>query len=77
MNPKTLTINESDALKRLDKVLTAQDETLTRTRIKQLIDEGFIKVNDETTKPSYKVKEGDVVSITFPEEKIVDLTPVD
>lgn len=77
MKNQTIKIDESIALTRLDKVLVETDQSFTRTRIKHLIDEGFITVNNEPTKPSYKVKTDDVITIRFPEEKTIDLTPVD
>ncbi|MFP4287293.1 MAG: RluA family pseudouridine synthase [Candidatus Izemoplasmataceae bacterium] len=77
MTLKTIHIDESDHLNRLDKVITKKDETMTRTAIKHLIEEAYILVNDEETKPSYKVKTGDVITI---KEKIIEpltITPVD
>jgi len=77
MQDRKLIADETHTRMRLDKMINMTDESLTRTRVKQLIDEGFITVNHQTEKPSYKVKENDVIHITFPEEKVIDLRPVD
>jgi 23S rRNA pseudouridine1911/1915/1917 synthase len=73
---KTYIIEETDHLKRLDKVLVTLDVTLTRTHIKNLIDEGYILVNDHETKPSYKVKTGDKVIVNIKVEEPLNLEPV-
>lgn len=69
MTVKTFVIEASDHLSRLDKVIVSKDDSITRTSIKHLIDEDYILVNDEPTKPSYKVKTGDTITI---KEKIIE-----
>ena len=43
--------------------------------MQKLIDTGDIKVNDRDVKPTYSPKEGDVISVQWPEPKKLDLAP--
>ena len=53
---------------RLDKALALLNSELSRSFITKLIDEGKITVNSKIEKPSFKVKENDVIEV----EEIVD-----
>lgn len=48
---------------RLDKYLAEKDKELSRTIIQKLISEEKILVNGKTTKSSYKVNRGDIVTV--------------
>lgn len=76
MDNQYFVVTEEEALNRLDKVITDKITTLTRTRIKTLIDDGHITVNQSVQKPSYKVKLNDAISIQFPEVKPLELIPI-
>ena len=66
---KTFTATREQASERLDVFLAARLPELTRSRIKAIIDEGKATVNKGPAKAGYRVREGDVVSITVPEAK--------
>ena len=51
---------------RLDQFLAQQEMGLTRSRLRQLIDEGLVKVNDTIVKPAHRVRSGDRVLVTVP-----------
>lgn len=55
---------------RIDSYLTNLDLDLTRAKIQKMIENGNILVNDKKTKNSYKVVEGDIISVTPLEEEI-------
>jgi len=65
---------------RIDKVLLDYfediDSSFSRTAIQKLIKDGLIKINNKTTKSSYKLKIDDLVEITNIKKQI-DLTPQD
>lgn len=64
----------SDCGGRLDKVLTALVDDLSRARIQGLIDEGQVKVNGDIIRTSsFKVKTGDDIDVIVPPP--VDATP--
>lgn len=77
MQTYSFTILGSDAGKRLDVYVVAQNVPLTRSMAKQLIDDELIKVNGKKTKASYKVHEGDEVSVTIPEPREAKAVPED
>ncbi len=52
---------------RIDKFLMARLPNVTRTKIQNGIHEGFVKVNDKSIKPNYKIHPHDVLTVSFPE----------
>ncbi len=52
---------------RIDKFLMARLPNVTRTKIQNGIHEGFVKVNDKSIKPNYKVHPHDILTVSFPE----------
>jgi 23S rRNA pseudouridine1911/1915/1917 synthase len=65
--PTTLTIPDSHNLTRLDRALADLLPELSRSRIKQLIDDGQVKLNNIAVKPSTKVETGQIITITMPQ----------
>lgn len=62
-----------DSAGRLDKVL-ARLLACSRNQVEQLIAEGFVEAGDVTvTKRGFTLKEGDGVTVTFPEQKSVEV----
>jgi len=55
------------SLVRIDKFLMDRLPNVTRTKIQAGIHEGFVKVNDKTIKPNYKVHPEDVIVVALPE----------
>jgi 23S rRNA pseudouridine1911/1915/1917 synthase len=51
---------------RIDKYLSFRLESTSRTRIQNAANAGNILVNNNTVKPNYKVKPGDIVQIVLP-----------
>ena len=51
---------------RLDQFLAQQELGLTRSRLRQLIDEGRVKVNGTIVKPAHRVRSGDRVLVSVP-----------
>lgn len=60
---------------RFDVYLKAKLPDLSRERIKNLIEEGFILVEGKSVKPSYKLKGGEQVLVRIPVEKEYSLQP--
>ena len=60
---------------RLDKIIASIDNSISRTSVQRLIEEGKILVNEKQEKPSYKVLEGDIIEIEKEEPKEIDLKP--
>lgn len=68
---------DKDALgKRLDVFLSQYlEKKFSRSQIQELIKKGNIKVNQNLVKPSYKVKENDLITLEYYEEKNIFLKP--
>lgn len=60
--------------KRLD-VFLADRLSLTRTKVKALIDDGNIRINDKPARASLSIKEGMVMTGFIPEEKPLSVEP--
>ena len=60
---------------RLDKIIASIDNSISRTSVQRLIEEGKILVNEKQEKHSYKVNEGDIIKIEKEEPQEIDLKP--
>ena len=60
---------------RLDKIIANIDNSISRTSVQRLIEEGKILVNEKQEKPSYKVNEGYIIKIEKEEPQEIDLKP--
>lgn len=52
---------------RLDSFLAQLPFSISRSHFQKLIEEGHVLVNGKTTKPSHKVRKGDLITITVPD----------
>lgn len=62
---------------RLDKFLAEQIHDLSRTRIKELVKQKNVVVNNKVEKVSYKVEKGDKIIVNVPAVKPLDVEPED
>ena len=62
-----IVVDPGQAPLRIDKFLQDKLSNVTRSKIQSGIRDGYVEVNDESIKPNYKVKPGDIVSVSFPE----------
>ena len=68
-------IKQGEQNTRLDKVIANIDNSISRTSVQRLVEEGKILVNQKQEKPSYKVNEGDIIQIEKEEPQEIDLKP--
>ncbi len=66
-------VNQKSHNIRLDQYLFISGCGLSRTKIKEIIEEGKVLVNGRRVKPSYRVKAGDVIFAEFEVEEKVDI----
>ncbi len=72
----TFEVSEEHSNLRLDKFLSTVYPELSRSYLADLIEEGFVKVDGkEVKKPSKKVKAGQIVELTLPPPKELELKP--
>ena len=67
----------SEGGERLDSFLASQIEDATRSAVTALIEKGEVTVNGAPQKKNYKLKVGDVVSLTIPDPVPLDVEPED
>ena len=60
---------------RLDQFLAAQGLELTRSRLRNLINDGMAQLNGQTARPSQRVHPGDRVSLTVPPPRELSVVP--
>lgn len=64
--PVSLVITEHRSKQRLDRVLASINPRLSRTCIQKEIMQGRIMVNNNSTRPAYRTKPGDIISGNLP-----------
>ncbi len=69
MNGPQVELSVTEAVGRLDKFLAEQIPGLSRSAAQRLIDSGHVSVNGEEAKASYKVRAGDQVTTTLPDQE--------
>lgn len=75
IDTKILTVDESFDSERIDKFLSSNLDSLSRSAVQKLIDEGNIRVNFAVVSKNYKVKTGDKVAVVIPEPKTLEAKP--
>ena len=71
-----LIVGENDENLRVDVFINKKESALSRTRIKNLIIDKKLKLNNKVTvNPSKKIFRGDTIDLTIPEPKIASLKP--
>lgn len=77
MEKYTFTAGKDKEDSRIDHYLVPLLETVSRTRIQNLIKDGFITVNGEEVRANYRVKEADEIEVQLPPAREFRLTPED
>ncbi len=76
---RSFVIDKGQEPLRLDKWLQIRTENITRSRIQQGIESGFVTVNGKIVKSNYKVRPGDeilLMSLTNPEASEIKAEPI-
>ena len=75
----TWVAEREDKSKRIDVFVTEQieelEKTISRSRIQKLIEQQYLKVNDNSVKSNYKLREKDVIVLTIPDVEAVKILP--
>lgn len=74
---KEFIVEKEEIGKRLDAYLSLKNEKISRTMVQKLIEEGNILVNGKNPKASYKVSEGDKITLEEIEPKEISLKAQD
>jgi 23S rRNA pseudouridine1911/1915/1917 synthase len=76
MKKITCTVRQENKIERLDTYISSKSG-LSRSYIQRLIKDGLILVNSHPEKSSYKIRQGDVIELTIPDEPLLTLIPED
>ena len=78
INEYKFEITEEKNNTRLDSALAVLIPTISRTRIKNIINDGFVKINKiQITQASIKIRSSDIVEVSIPEPKEVNILAKD
>lgn len=77
MNEMKLTVPHEDAGKRIDSWLSEHIDGLTRSAVQNLLSEQAVNADGKSVKKNYKLAGGEVLTITMPELREVDLAAED
>src|SRR5437763_1349640 len=61
--PIELLVSANEAMLRLDQFMTKRLTEFSRSRLQQLIRDGFVRLNDSTSRPSQIVRGGDKIEL--------------
>jgi len=67
--------SQDDVGKRLDAFLAEKIDGWSRSRLQRLIENSDILVNEKEAKPSYKLREGDVIDVDLTEAPVAKFEP--
>lgn len=70
---KKFIVNGEEIGKRLDAYVSIVNKEISRTAVQRLLDEGKILLNGNIVKASYKVQEGDIVTVEEEKPKEIEL----
>ena len=71
-----LTIGKKDVDNRLDRALADKVSALSRTRIKRLIQTGFVEIDTkQVTDPAYRLSDQEKITITVPTPQTAEPQP--
>jgi 23S rRNA pseudouridine1911/1915/1917 synthase len=74
-NPIEFVVTENDAKLRLDQFLAKRLPEYSRSRLQQLIRSGFVRLNEQTTRPRQIVRGGDKIDLREPPVAKIDVQP--
>lgn len=77
VNDYTFDISPEDVGERIDKWLVANVDSLTRSSVQRMIDDGCVLVGGKAVSKNYKLRSGDEVTLSIPEPKELDVTAED
>src|SRR5881394_4608012 len=73
--PIELLVSANEAMLRLDQFMTKRLPEFSRSRLQQLIRDGFVRLNDSTSRPSQIVRGGDKIELIEPPLEKIEMFP--
>src|SRR6184192_1924427 len=73
--PIELLVSANEAKLRLDQFMAKRLPEFSRSRLQQLIRDGFVRLNDSTSRPRQIVRGGDKIELTEPPLEKIEMLP--
>src|SRR5437016_12550947 len=73
--PIELLVSANEAKLRLDQFMAKRLAAFSRSRLQQLIRDGFVRLNDSTSRPHQIVRGGDKIELTEPPLEKIEMLP--
>src|SRR5256714_8251036 len=73
--PIELIVSANEAKIRLDQFMAKRLPEFSRSRLQQLIRDGFVRLNDSTSRPRQIVRGGDKIELTEPPLEKIEMLP--
>src|SRR5437667_11136808 len=73
--PIELIVSANEAKLRLDQFMAKRLPEFSRSRLQQLIRDGFVRLNDSTSRPRQTVRGGDKIELTEPPLEKTEMLP--
>lgn len=67
-------VTAENAGERIDKIISSSIDSLSRSAVQKLIDEGNVSVNSVVITKNYKVRSGDKITVILPKPKELEIT---
>ncbi len=75
MNESPVIIDENSAGSRVDSFIASYFDELSRSAAGKLIEDGSVEVNGKSVSKNYKLRKGDVLTVSIPEPKEYEILP--
>jgi len=68
-------VENTDEGTRVDTFVSGEIDDVSRNSVQRLIDEALVLVNEKLVKPNYRLKKGDMIDVTIPDPKEIEIPP--
>ena len=72
-----LAAEKADAGTRADSFISSEIEDMSRNAVQRLINEGLILINGKAAKANHRIKTGDIIDVTVPDPREIEILPED
>ncbi|MEA4815748.1 MAG: RluA family pseudouridine synthase [Lachnospiraceae bacterium] len=70
-------VENTDEGTRVDSFISGEIDDISRNSVQRLIDEALVFVNENSVKSNYRLKKGDIIDVTIPDPKEIEILPED
>ena len=77
INAHIIRVDDENVGLRIDKVICQSIDSMSRSAVQKIIDEGNVSVGDTVITKNYKARSGDVIKVVIPQAKELEVTAED